>query len=186
MKRSPCWARLTHGVAPDFQRRDHRGTDRERRHRAKLKTAININGVRFDGSTNIRYQQLRLEDALLRLPVQRKVCYWIADVWGIQQWLSNDLRDVLHLKGAASTGEGELLIGWVAQMALMHLLSFDPKEIALLGMVRMGADLYVKRFSSRRQSKGDQDTSGNAATATKLQTAVLLTVSRLMVLKILS
>ncbi|ELV9585490.1 phage tail protein [Escherichia coli] len=80
--------------------------------------------------------------------------------------------NVLHLKGATAAGEGELFIGWSGTSgahAPVHIRSRRDTDSANWSE---WAQVYTSKDSIRGvNAKGNQDTSGNAATATKLQTA---------------
>ncbi|WP_249821071.1 phage tail protein, partial [Escherichia coli] len=80
--------------------------------------------------------------------------------------------NVLHLKGATAAGEGELFIGWSGTSgdhAPVHIRSRRDTDSANWSE---WAQVYTSKDSIPGvNAKGDQDTSGNAATATKLQTA---------------
>ncbi|EIG6700588.1 phage tail protein [Escherichia coli] len=80
--------------------------------------------------------------------------------------------NVLHLKGATAAGEGELFIGWSGTSgdhAPVHIRSRRDTDSANWSE---WAQVYTSKDSVPGvNAKGNQDTSGNAATATKLQTA---------------
>ncbi|EQC4124125.1 phage tail protein, partial [Escherichia coli] len=80
--------------------------------------------------------------------------------------------NVLHLKGATAAGEGELFIGWSGTSgdhAPVHIRSRRDTDSANWSE---WAQVYTSKDSVPGvNTKGNQDTSGNAATATKLQTA---------------
>ncbi|EPM9779313.1 hypothetical protein ACTTPN_005332, partial [Escherichia coli] len=80
--------------------------------------------------------------------------------------------NVLHLKGATAAGEGELFIGWSGTSgahAPVHIRSRRDTDSANWSE---WAQVYTSKDSIPGvNAKGNQDTSGNAATATKLQTA---------------
>ncbi|STO98874.1 major tail fiber protein [Escherichia coli] len=79
---------------------------------------------------------------------------------------------MLHLKGATAAGEGELFIGWSGTSgdhAPVHIRSRRDTDSANWSE---WAQVYTSKDSVPGvNTKGNQDTSGNAATATKLQTA---------------
>ncbi|EOS4835811.1 phage tail protein, partial [Escherichia coli] len=80
--------------------------------------------------------------------------------------------NVLHLKGAASTGEGELLIGWSGTNGAHAPAFIRSKRDSTAAAWSEWAQIYTSKDSVPGvNTKGNQDTSGNAATATKLQTA---------------
>ncbi|HDR7025685.1 TPA: tail fiber protein [Escherichia coli] len=79
----------------------------------KLKTAININGVRFDGSTNISIPTITSRGRVTALTGTTQ-----GAATGLQMYEAYNngyptaYGNVLHLTGAVAVGEGELLIGW--------------------------------------------------------------------------
>ncbi|HCB4671733.1 TPA: tail fiber domain-containing protein [Enterobacter cloacae] len=79
----------------------------------KLQTPRTINNVSFDGSTNISIPTLVSRGRVAALEANSQ-----GAMPGIQMYeaYSNNYPttygNVIHLKGAASSGEGELLIGW--------------------------------------------------------------------------
>ncbi|EHK5023670.1 tail fiber protein, partial [Escherichia coli] len=79
----------------------------------KLKTAININGVRFDGSTNISIPTITSRGRVTALTGTTQ-----GAATGLQMYEAynngypSPYGNVLHLKGATAAGEGELFIGW--------------------------------------------------------------------------
>ncbi|WP_029397812.1 tail fiber protein [Escherichia coli] len=79
----------------------------------KLKTARNINGVRFDGSTNISIPTITSRGRVTALTGTTQ-----GAATGLQMYEAYNngyptaYGNVLHLTGAAAVGEGELLIGW--------------------------------------------------------------------------
>ena len=139
----------------------------------KLKTAININGVRFDGSTNISIPTITSRGRVTALTGTTQ-----GAATGLQMYEAYNngypttYGNVLHLKGAASTGEGELLIGWSGTNGA-HAPSFiRSKRDSTAAAWSEWAQIYTSKDSVPGvNTKGNQDTSGNAATATKLQTA---------------
>ncbi|WP_249941926.1 phage tail protein [Escherichia coli] len=139
----------------------------------KLKTAININGVRFDGSTNISIPTITSRGRVTALTGTTQ-----GAATGLQMYEAYNngypttYGNVLHLKGATSTGEGELLIGWSGTNGA-HAPSFiRSKRDSTAAAWSEWAQIYTSKDSVPGvNTKGNQDTSGNAATATKLQTA---------------
>ncbi|WP_438427798.1 tail fiber protein [Escherichia coli] len=139
----------------------------------KLKTAININGVRFDGSTNISIPTITSRGRVTALTGTTQ-----GAATGLQMYEAynngypSPYGNVLHLKGATAAGEGELFIGWSGTSgahAPVHIRSRRDTDSANWSE---WAQVYTSKDSIPGvNAKGNQDTSGNAATATKLQTA---------------
>ncbi|HIH3227137.1 TPA: phage tail protein [Escherichia coli] len=139
----------------------------------KLKTAININGVRFDGSTNISIPTITSRGRVTALTGTTQ-----GAATGLQMYEAynngypSPYGNVLHLKGATAAGEGELFIGWSGTSgahAPVHIRSRRDTDSANWSE---WAQVYTSKDSIPGvNAKGDQDTSGNAATATRLQTA---------------
>ncbi|MDY4827855.1 MAG: tail fiber protein, partial [Escherichia coli] len=139
----------------------------------KLKTAININGVRFDGSTNISIPTITSRGRVTALTGTTQ-----GAATGLQMYEAYNngypttYGNVLHLKGAASTGEGELLIGWSGTNGAHAPAFIRSKRDSTAAAWSEWAQIYTSKDSVPGvNTKGNQDTSGNAATATKLQTA---------------
>ncbi|HEI1060524.1 TPA: tail fiber protein [Escherichia coli] len=139
----------------------------------KLKTAININGVRFDGSTNISIPTITSRGRVTALTGTTQ-----GAATGLQMYEAYNngypttYGNVLHLKGAASTGEGELLIGWSGTNGAHAPAFIRSKRDSTAAAWSEWAQIYTSKDSVPGvNAKGNQDTSGNAATATKLQTA---------------
>ncbi|WP_431606009.1 phage tail protein [Escherichia coli] len=139
----------------------------------KLKTAININGVRFDGSTNISIPTITSRGRVTALTGTTQ-----GAATGLQMYEAynngypSPYGNVLHLKGATAAGEGELFIGWSGTSgahAPVHIRSRRDTDSANWSE---WAQVYTSKDSIPGvNAKGNQDTSGNAATATKLQIA---------------
>ncbi|CTY03287.1 major tail fiber protein [Escherichia coli] len=139
----------------------------------KLKTAININGVRFDGSTNISIPTITSRGRVTALTGTTQ-----GAATGLQMYEAYNngypttYGNVLHLKGAASTGEGELLIGWSGTNGAHAPAFIRSKRDSTAAAWSEWAQIYTSKDSVPGvNAKGNQDTSGNAATATKLQIA---------------
>ncbi|EIG5641050.1 tail fiber protein, partial [Escherichia coli] len=138
----------------------------------KLKTAININGVRFDGSADININTLVSRGLVTALEANAQGTSGIQLYEAYNNGYPSTYGNVLHLKGATATGEGELFIGWSGTSgdhAPVHIRSRRDTDSANWSE---WAQVYTSKDSIPGvNAKGDQDTSGNAATATKLQTA---------------
>ncbi|EIH0962125.1 tail fiber protein, partial [Escherichia coli] len=138
----------------------------------KLKTAININGVRFDGSADININTLVSRGRVTALEANVQGTSGIQLYEAYNNGYPSPYGNVLHLKGATAAGEGELFIGWSGTSgdhAPVHIRSRRDTDSANWSE---WAQVYTSKDSIPGvNAKGDQDTSGNAATATKLQTA---------------
>ncbi|EMR7888163.1 tail fiber protein [Escherichia coli] len=138
----------------------------------KLKTAININGVRFDGSADININTLVSRGRVTALGANAQGTSGIQLYEAYNNGYPSPYGNVLHLKGATAAGEGELFIGWSGTSgdhAPVHIRSRRDTDSANWSE---WAQVYTSKDSIPGvNAKGDQDTSGNAATATKLQTA---------------
>ncbi|EKO7048286.1 tail fiber protein, partial [Escherichia coli] len=138
----------------------------------KLKTAININGVRFDGSADININTLVSRGRVTALEANAQGTSGIQLYEAYNNGYPSLYGNVLHLKGATAAGEGELFIGWSGTSgdhAPVHIRSRRDIDSANWSE---WAQVYTSKDSIPGvNAKGDQDTSGNAATATKLQTA---------------
>ena len=138
----------------------------------KLKTAININGVRFDGSGDININTLVSRGRVTALEANAQGTSGIQLYEAYNNGYPSPYGNVLHLKGATAAGEGELFIGWSGTSgahAPVHIRSRRDTDSANWSE---WAQVYTSKDSIPGvNAKGDQDTSGNAATATRLQTA---------------
>ncbi|EIG6118436.1 tail fiber protein [Escherichia coli] len=138
----------------------------------KLKTARNINGVRFDGSADININTLVSRGRVTALASNAQGTSGIQLYEAYNNGYPSPYGNVLHLKGATAAGEGELFIGWSGTSgdhATVHIRSRRDTDSANWSE---WAQVYTSKDSVPGvNAKGNQDTSGNAATATKLQTA---------------
>ncbi|EER3864775.1 phage tail protein [Escherichia coli O103:H2] len=138
----------------------------------KLKTARNINGVRFDGSADININTLVSRGRVTALGANAQGTSGIQLYEAYNNGYPSPYGNVLHLKGATAAGEGELFIGWSGTSgdhAPVHIRSRRDTDSANWSE---WAQVYTSKDSIPGvNAKGDQDTSGNAATATRLQTA---------------
>jgi hypothetical protein len=139
----------------------------------KLKTAININGVRFDGSTNISIPTITSRGRVTALTGTTQ-----GAATGLQMYEAynngypSPYGNVLHLKGATAAGEGELFVGWSGTNGAHAPAFIRSKRDSTAAAWSEWAQIYTSKDSVPGvNTKGNQDTSGNAATATKLQTA---------------
>ncbi|NZC99654.1 tail fiber protein [Escherichia coli] len=138
----------------------------------KLATARNINGVKFDGSGDININTLVSRGRVTALSGSTQGTAGIQMYEAYNNSYPTTYGNVLHMKGASAAGEGELLIGWSGTSGA-HAPVFirsrrDNTDAAWSGW----AQVYTSRDSIPGvNATGNQNTTGNAATATKLQTA---------------
>ncbi|WP_409518170.1 hypothetical protein [Escherichia coli] len=139
----------------------------------KLQTARTINGVKFDGSANISIPTITSRGRVTALTSTTQ-----GATTGLQMYEAYNngypsaYGNVLHLKGAAAAGEGELFIGWSGTSgahAPVHVRSRRDTDTASWSE---WAQVYTSKDSIPGvNTTGNQNTTGNAASATKLQTA---------------
>ncbi|MBM2914165.1 phage tail protein [Escherichia coli] len=138
----------------------------------KLATARNINGVKFDGSGDININTLVSRGPVTALSGSTQGTAGIQMYEAYSNSYPTSFGNVLHMKGASAAGEGELLIGWSGTSGA-HAPAFirsrrDTTDAAWSDW----AQVYTSRDSIPGvNATGNQNTTGNAATATKLQTA---------------
>ncbi|EGZ1013416.1 phage tail protein [Escherichia coli] len=138
----------------------------------KLKTAININGVRFDGSADININTLVSRGRVTALEANAQGTSGIQLYEAYNNGYPSTYGNVLHLKGATAAGEGELFIGWSGTSGDHAPVHIRSRRDTYSANWSEWAQVYTSKDSIPGvNAKGDQDTSGNAATATKLQTA---------------
>ncbi|HDJ8276728.1 TPA: prophage tail fiber N-terminal domain-containing protein [Escherichia coli] len=78
----------------------------------KLQNAININGVKFDGSRDININTLVSRNRVTALSGSAKGTPGIQMYEAYNNGYPTTYGNVLHLTGVTAVGEGELLIGW--------------------------------------------------------------------------
>ncbi|EJJ1054333.1 phage tail protein [Escherichia coli] len=138
----------------------------------KLATARNINGVKFDGSGDVNINTLVSRGRVTALSGSTQGTAGIQMYEAYSNSYPTSYGNVLHMKGASAAGEGELLIGWSGTSGA-HAPAFirsrrDTTDAAWSDW----AQVYTSRDSIPGvNATGNQNTTGNAATATKLQTA---------------
>ncbi|EJV2614188.1 tail fiber protein, partial [Escherichia coli] len=138
----------------------------------KLKTARNINGVRFDGSADININTLVSRGCVTALEANAQGTSGIQLYEAYNNGYPSPYGNVLHLKGATAAGEGELFIGWSGTSGAHAPVHIRSRRDTDSSNWSEWAQVYTSKDSIPGvNAKGDQDTSGNAATATKLQTA---------------
>ncbi|EOT5692051.1 beta strand repeat-containing protein [Escherichia coli] len=139
----------------------------------KLQTARTINGVKFDGSANISIPTITSRGRVTALTGTTQ-----GAATGLQMYEADNnsypttYGNVLHMKGASAAGEGELLIGWSGTSGAHAPVFIRSRRDHTDAAWSAWAQVYTSRDSIPGvNATGNQNTTGNAATATKLQTA---------------
>ncbi|CAI6213721.1 phage tail protein [Escherichia coli] len=139
----------------------------------KLQTARTINGVKFDGSANISIPTITSRGRVTALTGTTQ-----GAATGLQMYEAYNnsyptaYGNVLHMKGASAAGEGELLIGWSGTSGAHAPVFIRSRRDNTGAAWSAWAQVYTSRDSIPGvNATGNQNTTGNAATATKLQTA---------------
>ncbi|EFN5706868.1 hypothetical protein FQH62_15800 [Escherichia coli] len=139
----------------------------------KLQTARTINGVMFDGSANISIPTITSRGRVTALTGTTQ-----GAATGLQMYEAYNnsypttYGNVLHMKGASAAGEGELLIGWSGTSGAHAPVFIRSRRDYTDAAWSAWAQVYTSRDSIPGvNATGNQNTTGNAATATKLQTA---------------
>lgn len=138
----------------------------------KLQTARNINGVRFDGSADININTLVGRGRVTALTGSNKGTPGIQMYEVYNNGYPTAYGNLLHLGGATALGEGELLIGWSGTSGAHAPVYIRSRRDTADAPWSDWAQVYTARDSIPGvNTTGNQDTTGNAATATKLKTA---------------
>ena len=138
----------------------------------KLQTARNINGVRFDGSRDINIDTLVGRGRVTALSGSNKGTPGIQMYEVYNNGYPTAYGNLLHLGGSAAVGEGELLIGWSGTSGAHAPVYIRSRRDTADAPWSDWAQVYTARDSIPGvNATGNQDTTGNAATATKLKTA---------------
>ncbi|ELM5900052.1 tail fiber protein [Escherichia coli] len=139
----------------------------------KLATARNINGVKFDGSADISIPTITSRGRVTALTGTTQ-----GAATGLQMYEAYNngypsaYGNVLHLKGATAVGEGELFIGWSGTSGAHAPVHVRSRRDADTASWSEWAQVYTSKDSIPGvNTTGNQNTTGNAASATKLQTA---------------
>ncbi|MGU0166035.1 gp53-like domain-containing protein [Escherichia coli] len=139
----------------------------------KLQTARTINGVKFDGSANISIPTITSRGRVTALTSTTQ-----GATTGLQMYEAYNngypsaYGNVLHLKGAAAAGEGELFIGWSGTSGAHAPVHVRSRRDADTASWSEWAQVYTSKDSIPGvNTTGNQNTTGNAASATKLLTA---------------
>ncbi|EPN7250621.1 phage tail protein [Escherichia coli] len=138
----------------------------------KLATARNINGVKFDGSGDVNINTLVSRGRVTALSGSTQGTAGIQMYEAYGNSYPTSCGNVLHMKGASAAGEGELLIGWSGTSGAHAPVFIRSRRDVSDAAWSAWAQVYTSRDSIPGvNATGNQNTSGNAATATKLQTA---------------
>lgn len=138
----------------------------------KLQTARNINGVRFDGSADININTLVGRGRVTALTGSNKGTPGIQMYEVYNNGYPTAYGNLLHLGGSTALGEGELLIGWSGTSGAHAPVYIRSRRDTADAPWSDWAQVYTARDSIPGvNTTGNQDTTGNAATATKLKTA---------------
>lgn len=138
----------------------------------KLQTARNINGVRFDGSADININTLVGRGRVTALTGSNKGTPGIQMYEVYNNGYPTAYGNLLHLGGSTAVGEGELLIGWSGTSGAHAPVFIRSRRDTADAPWSDWAQVYTARDSIPGvNTTGNQDTTGNAATATKLKTA---------------
>lgn len=141
----------------------------------KLQTARKINGVAFDGTKDISFT---ISAIASRGRVTALANAVQGSSTGVQMYEAYNngyptaYGNVIHLKGATTVGEGEILIGWSGTSGAHAPAYLRSRRDASDANWSEWAQIYTSRDSIPGvNATGNQNTTGNAATATRLQTA---------------
>lgn len=138
----------------------------------KLQTARNINGVKFDGSGDININTLVGRGRVTALTGSNKGTPGIQMYEVYNNGYPTAYGNLLHLGGSTAVGEGELLIGWSGTSGAHAPVFIRSRRDTADAPWSEWAQVYTARDSIPGvNATGNQDTTGNAATATKLKTA---------------
>lgn len=141
----------------------------------KLQTARKINGVAFDGTKDISFT---ISAIASRGRVTALANAVQGSSTGVQMYEAYNngyptaYGNVIHLKGATAIGEGEILIGWSGTSGAHAPAYLRSRRDAADANWSEWAQIYTSKDSIPGvNATGNQNTTGNAASATKLQTA---------------
>lgn len=141
----------------------------------KLQTARKINGVAFDGTKDISFT---ISAIASRGRVTALANAVQGSSTGVQMYEAYNngyptaYGNVIHLKGATAVGEGEILIGWSGTSGAHAPAYLRSRRDAADANWSEWAQIYTSKDSIPGvNATGNQNTTGNAASATKLQTA---------------
>lgn len=141
----------------------------------KLQTARKINGVAFDGTKDISFTAnvIASKGRVTALANATQ-----GSNTGIQMYEAYNngyptaYGNIIHLKGASSVGEGEILLGWSGTSGAHAPAYLRSRRDSTDANWSEWAQIYTSKDSIPGvNATGNQNTTGNAASATKLQTA---------------
>lgn len=141
----------------------------------KLQTARRINGVAFDGTTDISFSINVLASkgrvtALANATQGSNTGIQMYEVYN--NGYPTAYGNIVHLKGASSVGEGEILIGWSGTSGAHAPAYLRSRRDVTDAKWSEWAQIYTSKDSIPGvNTTGNQNTTGNAASATRLQTA---------------
>ncbi|HCJ8148410.1 TPA: phage tail protein [Escherichia coli] len=141
----------------------------------KLQTARRINGVAFDGTTDISFSINVLASkgrvtALANATQGSNTGIQMYEVYN--NGYPTAYGNIVHLKGASSVGEGEILIGWSGTSGAHAPAYLRSRRDTTDAKWSEWAQIYTSKDSIPGvNATGNQNTTGNAASATRLQTA---------------
>lgn len=141
----------------------------------KLQTARKINGVAFDGTRDISFT---ISAIASRGRVTALANAVQGTSTGVQMYEAYNngyptaYGNIIHLKGATAVGEGEILIGWSGTSGAHAPAYLRSRRDATDARWSEWAQIYTSKDSIPGvNTTGNQNTTGNAASATRLQTA---------------
>lgn len=135
--------------------------------------ARNINGVSFDGSADITIDALASRGRVPALDNTEQGLHSGIQMYEVyENGYPTNYGNLLHLKGANDLGESELLIGWSRWSGEHAPVYIRSRRDTPTAPWSAWAQVYTSKDTVPGvNAQGNQDTTGNAATATKLQTA---------------
>lgn len=141
----------------------------------KLQTARKINGVAFDGTKDISFT---ISAIASRGRVTALANAVQGTSTGVQMYEAYNngyptaYGNIIHLKGVTAVGEGEILIGWSGTSGAHAPAYLRSRRDATDAKWSEWAQIYTSKDSIPGvNTTGNQNTTGNAASATRLQTA---------------
>ena len=141
----------------------------------KLQTARKINGVAFDGTRDISFT---ISAIASRGRVTALANAVQGSSTGVQMYEAYNngyptaYGNIIHLKGATAVGEGEILIGWSGTSGAHAPAYLRSRRDSTDANWSEWAQIYTSKDSIPGvNTTGNQNTTGNAASATRLQTA---------------
>nr|WP_312033504.1 hypothetical protein [Escherichia coli] len=131
-----------------------------------------MNGVKFDGSGDVNINTLVSRGRVTALSGSTQGTAGIQMYEAYNNSYPTTYGNVLHMKGASAAGEGELLIGWSGTSGAHAPVFIRSRRDNTDAAWSAWAQVYTSKDSIPGvNTTGNQNTTGNAATATKLQAA---------------